>query len=191
MWTVPVASAVPDEAIAELLDLAKAQLRVTTADEDELISHFVRTAIGHVERITGTYFVDREITLLATAWSDLARLPVAPVQEVSEIHFVPSGAEDEELADAGGYRARLIGLEPSIRPAPGHRWPAQAPGSDIRIVLVAGYGPDRPAELWQAALLMIGQWFRNRSATNIGNLVTQLPNGVDALLCNHRIHLAG
>jgi uncharacterized phiE125 gp8 family phage protein len=192
MWTQPVPPALSDDVVAGLLPSAKAHLRVTTDDEDDLISAQIRTAIGHVEKMIGGFIIAREVTVLATAWSDLDRLPTAPVAEVSSIQYLPHGAADPEVLTEGGYRKRLVGLDPKVTVAPGQRWPVIASGSDISVSLVAGYtDDDRPPELWQAALLLIGQWFRNRSAVNVGNIVNELPNGVDALLCNHRRYLAG
>lgn len=191
MWTQPVATALPDEAVTALLPLAKAHLRVTTNDEDALISGLIRTAVGHVEKMIGGYFVARPVTLIATAWVDLERLPTAPVQSVTEILFTPPGADVAETVPPVSYRPRLIGLEPSIVLAAGQHWPSITPGSDITVAITAGYeDATRPAELWQAALLLIAQWFRSRSATNVGNIVNELPNGVEALLCNHRRYLA-
>jgi hypothetical protein len=39
-----------------------------------------------------------------------------------------------------------------------------------------------PPPVTQAVKLLVGQWFRNRSAINVGNIVNELPNGVKALL---------
>lgn len=40
--------------------------------------------------------------------------------------------------------------------------------------------------IWAAMLLLIGHWYANREAVNVGNITSELPLGVDALLMQHR-----
>lgn len=42
------------------------------------------------------------------------------------------------------------------------------------------------AGIWQAMLLLIGHWYGNREGVNIGNITSEVPLGVDALLLRHR-----
>lgn len=39
----------------------------------------------------------------------------------------------------------------------------------------------------QAMLLLIGNWYNNRESTNVGNIVSEMPFGVQALLAPHKI----
>lgn len=39
----------------------------------------------------------------------------------------------------------------------------------------------------QAMLLLIGNWYNNRESTNVGNIVNEMPFGVQALLAPHKI----
>ena len=40
--------------------------------------------------------------------------------------------------------------------------------------------------IWAAMLLLIGHWYANREAVNVGNITSELPLGVEALLFRHR-----
>ncbi len=40
--------------------------------------------------------------------------------------------------------------------------------------------------IWAAMLLLIGHWYANREAVNVGNITSELPLGVEALLMQHR-----
>ncbi|EEW3262234.1 phage gp6-like head-tail connector protein [Escherichia coli] len=40
--------------------------------------------------------------------------------------------------------------------------------------------------IWAAMLLLIGHWYANREAVNVGNITSELPLGVEALLLRHR-----
>ncbi|HAU5716764.1 MULTISPECIES: head-tail connector protein [Serratia] len=42
------------------------------------------------------------------------------------------------------------------------------------------------AGIWQSMLLLVGHWYANRESVNIGNITSEVPFGVDALLLRHR-----
>ena len=55
---------------------------------------------------------------------------------------------------------------------------------------VAGEMPPREilftSGIWAAMLLLIGHWYANREAVNVGIITSELPLGVEALLMQHR-----
>lgn len=55
---------------------------------------------------------------------------------------------------------------------------------------VEGEAPPREvlftSGIWAAMLLLIGNWYANREAVNVGNITSELPLGVEALLIRHR-----
>ena len=173
----------PPEPIVDL-DLAKAHLRVTTDDEDVLIESYVEAAQASVDGPLG--WLSRSIAVQtlearAASFSCFARLPFGPVQSIaSVVHIDAEGEEVEvdvalyQLVDGG------LGLAASVS------WPSVHPSAEaVRVRYVAGYDTP-PAAVRQAVLLLIGQWFRNRSAVNVGNIVSSLPNGVESLLAPFR-----
>ena len=60
----------------------------------------------------------------------------------------------------------------------------------MRITAVAGYGAEGsnvPAPIRIAMRQWISQWYDNREAVNIGNIVNEMPNSAPALLANYRL----
>ena len=53
----------------------------------------------------------------------------------------------------------------------------------------AGYASNDavPASLRHAALLLIGHWYENREAVNVGNIVQDVPLAYDALISAYRV----
>lgn len=175
-----------DEDVDALLEGVKKHLRVADAEQDDYVSALIRAAAGHVESITGAPFCDREVELRTDSWASFDHIPVGPVVEVASIRFTAPGTDEPETLPDDNYLLRRRGIEASVVLSPGRRWPIIAPGTEIIAKLALGYGDNRPAELLQAVLLLVGQWFENREAVIVGNIVNDLPNGVYALLANHR-----
>lgn len=182
-WLAPVVTVAPD---AEAIPLAavKKHLRVLLedTDEDDYIKDLTDAAISHVESFIGRFILDRRIERSTDRWSDLAALPMAPIR--SMIVTVDGVAVDPQVfdLDPDPFHPRAI-----LRP--GRSWPAAPAGFSIKVEVEAGFSDAIPAELRQAALLLIGQWFRNRTPVVQARFVTELPNVVAALLVNHRRNL--
>lgn len=169
---------------------AKAQLRILDdASEDDLIAAYIGAARDHVEKYTGTALITQTRTLKVPNFSALQSLSAAPLQSVTSITYLDTAGEEQALS-TDVYEAVIDGLEASIRLKVGQSWPAVRPVSDaVRATVVCGYGDtgaEVPAPIRQAMLLLIGHWFATREAVNVGNIVTEMPMGVEALLCNHR-----
>jgi uncharacterized phiE125 gp8 family phage protein len=120
------------------------------------------------------------------------RLPFPPIVEIESITYLGPDDVNHVLAEAD-YRLLLNG---SISPPINGSWPSVGSSSEaVRVVYVAGYadtGDDPPAStvppaIKQAVLLLIGQWFYNRAAVNVGNIVNQMPFAVEALLGPYRV----
>lgn len=186
MWG-PVALAVPSGPGPVVDALVKAHLRDLGNDEDALITHYTATAVGHIESVTSTLLARREAVAEADDWSDLDRLPVAPVSAVSDITYVDVDGVERALSSST-YRLRGDALGRGICLEAGEAWPARQTGSRVTVTMDAGY-ETLPVELTQAALLLVGQWARNRMPINVGNIVNDLPNGFTALIENHKRYL--
>lgn len=186
MWTGVTLDEPADADLAERLVLAKAHLRVLHDDEDDLIAGYLAAAVSHVEGVTGTRFYPAAAVLTATAWADLARLPVCPLGEVVTITYFPRGEADPVTLTPPPRAVRVDPLAPYLLPGLNAVWPSADPDRPITITTTAGYdGP--PSAVWQAILLLVGQWYRNR--TPLGEGGDELPHGVNALLANHKRHL--
>lgn len=151
--------------------------------EDALIEGYVAAAsswidnpLGWLGRAIRTQTIELRVSTFGAA--DV--LPHGPITNIDSVKYVtPSGVE--ETLPENAYR-----LDGASLVATG-AWPAlRGDAEGVRIRYVVG-AKDAPAAVQQAALLLIGQWFRNRMAVNVGNVVTnELPFGVEALLAPYR-----
>ncbi|MGH6977834.1 MAG: head-tail connector protein [Brevundimonas sp.] len=158
------------------LQIAKSHLRVTENDEDEYIQSLIDTAEEHISTLTGVSFSDVDRVAVIEAWGPNGyRLPYSPVTSVTGITY---GADTNPAAPLSADAFRLSGDRLDLLALPGDRT------GPYRVTYKAAV--DTPKALRQAALLLIGQWFRNRMAINVGNIVNELPNGVQSLLAPYR-----
>ncbi|MEO1921824.1 MAG: head-tail connector protein [Sphingomonadaceae bacterium] len=157
---------------------AKAQCRVTSSDEDNLLTAYIAAARLFVEQYTGLRIVEQTVEIRAGGFSDLAHLPVAPLQSITSIKYLDRDGAEQTLA-ASVYEGVLIGLAPSIRLKVNQSWPSVRSASDaVRVVAVAGYA-STPEPIKQALLLIVASWFDSRE-------VGPIPAGAMALLTNYR-----
>lgn len=167
------------------LDEAKAQLRVTTDNEDQLIDGYVMAASAYID---GPFGILKRAVGLQTlevrshVFSAIDRLPSGPVVSIDHVKYVDAlGAEQTFAADYYGLDGDRLLL------THGNRWPSLRgdPGG-VRVQYQAGFA-EVPMPIKQAAMLLVGQWFRNRMAVNVGNIVNEMPNGVKALLAPYKV----
>lgn len=172
------------------LDDMKAHLRVTTDDEDDLIGAYIDAAgswidgpNGWLGQCIGSQVL--EVRYGAGRWLEEwmrpypIRPPMGPVLEVVELEYWDRQGIAHTV-DVSGFLVE-DGLIDGYR---GAAWVAAA--NRVRLRYRAGF-ETVPMAVCQAVKLLVGQWFRNRSATNVGNIVTELPNGVRALLGPYRV----
>lgn len=165
------------------LDLAKAHLRVTTADEDDLISAYIAAACAWIDGPqgwVGRCFGEQTLEYRTSAFCNLGDLPIGPVSSVESIKFVDL-AGTEQTVDEGVYAL----LDDRLRLVVGQAWPsARRDAGGIRVRFIAG-SADVAKPVITAALLLVGHWFRNRMAVTTGG-DAEMPLGVKALLGPYR-----
>lgn len=181
------------------LDEAKLHLRQDVDDDDDLIASLVVAARRVCEARTRRAFLDQtwDYRLDAFPWPwvfhpDRAaarvdyeiRLPIATATSVTSITWIGWDGSTSTLDPAGyvfapGEPGRIVPRPYDIWP-----WPQVRPAA-ISIRFVAGYGASAsavPDTIKAAMKLLIGHWYENREVANIGNISTDLPWAVDALL---------
>lgn len=171
---------------------AKIHLRVDHNADDDYIATLITAAREHAEKISWRAFINRTLELSLTAWpcDNCIRLPFPPLVSVTSITYL-SYANVPATMSTADYIV-VADVEPGlITLAYAKTWPSEQLRSvlPIRIRYVAGYGATAvsvPARYKQAILLMVGHWYENREAVNIGNTVNTLPMAVDALLLSDR-----
>lgn len=165
------------DAILSLAD-AKLHLRVTHNEEDTLIASLRDAAINHVERVSGIALAETEYRWTMRAFPSRVDLPVLPVSALGEV-----GYHDEDGEAATYTGARLI--EHSVYPSLTEGWPYA--NGYAAVGFTAGLtSPDEAPDLLAAVKLLLTHLYENRSAVNVGNITTELPLGVAALIDTHR-----
>jgi uncharacterized phiE125 gp8 family phage protein len=173
------------------LDDAKAHVREIEDAEDALIEGYLLAARQHVETYTRRALITQTWDYTVDGLGRQVELPKPPVQSVTSVQYLDSTGALQTLA-VDQYRVvkRDTG-ETAIVPAYGAIWPSIYPvEAAVTVRFVCGYGttPESvPQALRQAILLLTGHWFANREAVNVGNIVSELPLAVDALMFPHRV----
>jgi len=182
MWyppTVTVAAAAEPVTLTE----AKAQCRVISTDEDTRITGLIASARAYVEAYCGTKLASQTVTVKCDGFADFARFPAVPLTSVSSVSYVDAAGATQTLS-TNVYEVRTDGLEASLALKSGQSWPDIQTGSRITVTAVIGFATIKE-DVRHALLLLIGQWFENRSDVSDGAMVS-MPNAVEALLTNHR-----
>ncbi|WP_338445949.1 hypothetical protein V5F89_12440 [Pelagerythrobacter marensis] len=189
-WAAPIAVVPP---AAEPVSVAEAKeflsIGADEPDFDVLLASFIAAAREQLEAVTSTRLAEQTLQLHADGFADLRRLPLGPVQAVSEIVYDDAAGAEQVLA-SGDYELFGAGLEQGVRPAFGKTWPAGAlRASAVRVTAAVGY-EQLPRPLWAAILLMTGDLFANRETTS-STTSTKIPMSmqVEALITNYRIWL--
>lgn len=170
---------VPPAPLVSLAE-AKAHLRVTNDDEDAVITSYCAAASAHIDGPFGVLrraIATQTLEVRASTFSAIDRLPCGPVTAITAVKFIDATGVEQDADDAI-YQVHdgRFGLSPS------GRWPAvRGDAGGVRVRYTAGFA-EVPVPIKQAALLLVGQWFRNRMAVNVGNIVNEMPNGVKTLL---------
>lgn len=164
---------------------AKAHLRVDHSDEDALIEGLIRAAVSHLDGRTGVLgrcIVTQTWELILDAFPfDAIEIPLGPVASVTSISYVDVNGATQTVS-AETYYVDTSSLSAWI--VPDDFWPETMDTANaVTVRFVAGTAAaDVPAALKQAILLLIGSWYENRAAVNVGNITTTLPFTVDALI---------
>lgn len=173
---------------------AKANLRVTTEDEDPLIAGLIVSARTYVEGQTGLVLTQRTLTETTAELGRWIELQSWPVTAVTAIRYPVAGVMTD-LAD-GSWQTNFNRRPVRLLPATwgwgltgGYRLPDR-PSLPVEIDVSAGYASpaDVPAPIKQAMHLLIGHWYGNRSAVESGlrAAAIEVPMGVDSLLAPYR-----
>jgi len=182
--TPPLVDAVP---IEELRDHA----RVTSHDEDNLLSLYLKAAIRYAEEamrrqlITATWRLTQRVLV-----EPVIALPRPPLQTITHIKYRDSTGTQQTVADTD-YSIDSDSQPGQIILGYDKTWPGSQRGhpNDIEIVFVAGYG-DAPAdvpETQRAAILSLAtHWYEHRQPVITGTIVVNVPYTVDQILWNER-----
>ncbi len=149
---------------------AKAHLRVTSSDEDALISALIVAAREAAEHETGRSLITQTREKTLDVFPEAIRLDYPPVQSITSIKFLDENG-DEQTLSASSYK--LDNASDScpawIKIATGRAWPSTYPEINaVRVRYVAGWASaaEVPQSIKQWMLLNIGHWYENREASS-------------------------
>lgn len=191
MTLAPVRTVAP---AAELVSLAeaKAHCRVDDSDSDVLISALIKAATDHLDGysgILGRALITQTWAVDFPGFSELMRLPLGNLQAVSSVTYYDATNTVQTLSSSV-YAAHSDHFGPILITKPDQEWPTTYARPDaVRVTWTAGYGATSasvPPAIKQAALLLIGHWYDTRATVNIGNITSEIPFTVEALLQPYR-----
>lgn len=182
-----------------LLDAVKRNLRVDTADDDDLISDLIVVAQADVEAYTGLVLTPRTITETAPrlgAWIDLQSWPVTSVSAVRWFDRSGSAVTLDPSSWSMSLARRPVRIIPSAWSwgVPQSISPSfsgvQQPQLPVEIDVQAGFASaaDVPATVKHAMHLLIAHFYNNREAAEVGARAAgiEIPFGVERLLRRSR-----
>ncbi|ETI63009.1 hypothetical protein C100_15005 [Sphingobium sp. C100] len=148
------------------LDQAKAQLRVDGDDDNEVIASAIVAARGWVERYTGLILTRRQVRETIPQFGH--RLRAWPVISVDGVTFLDHARASQSLS-VGSFVPDLMG-----RPARllADRWPRQAAGSKIEVLMTAGFEDadainDYAPPIMQAIRQLVASFYHDRETGGI------------------------
>lgn len=189
---------------------AKAHIRETAtgAAVTALVNGMIQSAREMGEEETGRAFMRQTWDAKYDAFPSSPEcgdepfyLPKAPLQSVTSITYVNSTGGSSTLS-ATAYRVDNTSEPGRIEPAYNSFWPsAREVSGAVTVRFVCGYATSAtatagkasavPRRLRQAMLMTVGHWYENRSNTEVGTIVAEMPDAAKALYNQMRVYRFG
>jgi uncharacterized phiE125 gp8 family phage protein len=179
------------------LEEAKAHLRETASEQDGLIAGYILAAREFVESATQRKLITQTLDYsIDYGWPCIwdgsytrnrIEFPLAQVASVTSVSYVDAVGATQTLSGSS-YVTSINGPVPYIEPAYGVTWPTvRSQPAAVTVRFVAGTALTQvPHALLQAMRMMISHFYANREAVNVGNIITEFPLGVEALISQYR-----
>lgn len=162
----------------------KVQLKIDTADEDDLLASLITTARQHLEAETGLCLMTQTLRLYLDDWpdSEVVELTKTPVQTIDTVTVYDENGKpvqaslQDHLLDGQARPARLWLRNP---PLPGR------PINGIEIDFTAGFGTSAttvPDTLRRAMSLHVAAMYAYRGVVSPADQPAVLPLGYERLI---------
>ena len=184
--TLVTAPAVEPLTLAE----AKGHLRVTTTDEDALITALIVAAREYAETFTRRALITQTWDLTLDSFPSEIVMPMPALQSVTSITYIDVDGASQTLPTTE-YTVDIKSAPGRIVEAYGKAWPTTRPVINaVTVRFVAGYGlaVSVPKSIVQGMLMHIGHMFANRESVNIGNISSEVPMTTEYLYMPHRVY---
>lgn len=191
---------------ADVLDLSLVRdghLRVTNGTaEDTIIQAYIDAAVDHAETYLQRPLAPRTLKLVLDRfpWENVVELPRPPVIEIISFEYIDSDGHTQTF-DSSNY---IVSLPSGPKAAParitlktGSCWPTTCYAADaVQITYRAGYtdgaspeGANVPTLIKQACLLLVGEFYKQRSVSVSGLSVSaKAVVQAEALLDKYRVY---
>jgi uncharacterized phiE125 gp8 family phage protein len=177
------------------VDEARAQCEIPAdlTDRDDLLQSLIAVGDAACENYTNRGLLSQTWKATTDDWFDELALPMAaPVQSVSSVkYYAPDGTLTTVASSA--YLLDSTSEPATLRRAPNMTWPALQSDRKalVEVTYIVGWNAAElvPAPLKHGVRLLIAHLFANREAVNVGNIVGDLPFGVEALWAPYRVWL--
>lgn len=192
------------------LDEAKAQLRVNTTDDDDYITSLIAVAREDCEMYVGRAFLPQTWDFIIDTfpvWGGFANrwvrdqgahstvffpgsvivpieIPRPPLISITSVQYINPNSGALVTLDPSLYKV-ATGTPGRIAPVFGQTWPVPRFEMDaVQIRFVAGYASPSllSARAKQAIKLLLAHYYENREPVNVGNIVSEIPFGIQRLL---------
>ena len=177
---------------------AKAHLRVDVSDDDAYIGTLVTAAREWCEQ-----YLDR--TLVNTQWVmrfdsfppdgtqdiELPRPPMSMAGTTTAVSLTfTSETGGTQAFSTNSFRVDRNATPGAVKTLYGQTWPPHLMDDNaVSVTWWAGYGSagsSVPAAVRHAILMLVGNWYENRSTVLVGSISKQLEFAVESLLSSHR-----
>lgn len=179
----------PETAPVDLTAI-KAHCRVTSHEQDAVLTGYVDAAVEWVEQYTGRALLTQTWQMSLPGFPCRVWLPfAAPLGAVSAITYYDTANVLQTLS-ASVYTAPAFAEPAYVMKVDTQSWPSVASRDDaVRIEWTAGWSSAEavPPALRQAVQLLAGHWYENRETTLVGVTSKEIEFAVTALCAPFRV----
>lgn len=163
--------------------------------EDLLVLSLISAARDYCEQnLMRSLALQTVETVLDDFPAGAIELSGSPITQIVSIVYIDPDSNEQTLASSA---YTLDNAQEPGRVLPVDTWPKTAGTTNaVHIRYETGYSSDSPnlnpipPSIRQAMLLLIGHWYENREAVNIGNITTTLDLAVKSLLKPYQLRMS-
>lgn len=186
---------IPTPNTSSIVTLAecKTHLRVDYDNDDVYIANLALAAKETIEQHTNRKLLSTDVTQYCDTWQDAFMLYFAPISKVSEINYYNTN-NVSTILDPSIYDKNIFSTPSTITLSPSKGFPAVADRAQpIWVTYKAGYTDATlvPMALKQACLILVSQWYENRTPYVQGRIVSEVPMTAKYLMETYKVHGLG
>lgn len=169
---------------------AKSHLRVTTTDDDVLITALIVAARESAESAMGRALITQTWDMTIDGFPPVIDVPLPPLQSVTSINYVDENGDSQTLATTE-YTVDIKSSPGRLVESYGKTWPTTRDVINaVTVRFVAGYGASAsvPQAIKQGMLMHIGHMYANRESVLVGIQAQDMPQASAFLYQPYRVY---